>query len=98
MKNLTATLLPCVLAFAAVARAADSATDGLPKTVDTLLLANKDELHGTFLGCDSQGVHWQSPGIKEPSIFQTASLFEMTFDPDRPLVGMVPPAQSVLLS
>ena len=90
MKNLAATLLPCVLAFAVVAHAADPATDARAKTADTLLFAGKDELHGIFLGCDKTGVRWQNPDAEEPSLFQTANLTWAKLDSRKPPAGQSP--------
>ena len=48
----------------------DTTAPGKLLVADTLLFANKDALHGTFLGCDKAGLRWRSTAAKEPLVFQ----------------------------
>ena len=77
----------------------NTAATGKPEPVaDTLLFANKDVLHGTFLGCDKAGLRWQSPLSKEPILFQLAGLGEVKLDSHHPPAANPVPTYSVSLT
>ncbi|HWB57836.1 MAG TPA: family 16 glycoside hydrolase [Chthoniobacteraceae bacterium] len=76
MKTLTASLLLCALAFAAPSRGGDT-----PGSNDVLVFANKDVLHGSFLGCDKSTARWASPAATAPIVFHNSALLQAQFGP-----------------
>jgi len=72
--------------------------DKSPPVPDMLFFANKDSLHGAFLGIDRDGLHWQSPLAEKPIVFQTANLASVVLHPREIALAGVQPLHNVLLA
>src|SRR6202012_5473627 len=77
----------------------DDTAVGKSPAEDILLFANKDILHGTFLGCDKEGLHWQSPAAKAPLLFQIPALSSVALAARKQSQPATPaPTHNVLLT